>query len=150
MTIVDYHEEVRTALFLSSVTLGTFIFTMKSFIIQTMKKEVYDNELYIKEKLPLKDLGEIKGVYEQLQFLASLLKWAIWLSFLSALMHITIGFFGETWSSIACILATAISWIIVAISIYFVSENLRLMIQYSERKVEANEKKDTHKNSECD
>lgn len=139
MNIVEYHTEIRTALFLSSVTLGTFIFTMKSFIIQTMKKEVYDNESYIQEKLPLKETGDINGIYDQLKLLAGLLKWAIWLSFASAAMHITIGFIGSKWSSSICIIATILSWIVVATSVYFVSENLKLMINYSEEKVEREE-----------
>lgn len=41
-----FYESNGAMLFLSSVTLGTFIFAMKTFIIQTIKKEVYDTAWY--------------------------------------------------------------------------------------------------------
>lgn len=151
MTIVSYHEEIRSALFLSSVTLGTFIFTMKTFIIQTMKKEVYDNDRYQKKKKNIDEIGFTNSNYEPLKRLTWLLKWSIWLSLLSALSQITIGFSENTILSVICLILAASAWAIVGISVYFVSDNLSKMITNAEEELEEkNQKEAKEKNSETD
>ena len=42
--IVEYHNEWRVGLFTASITLASFLFTMKSFVIQTIKEKLYDTE----------------------------------------------------------------------------------------------------------
>lgn len=44
--IVKYHQEFRTALFISGFTMGSFLFSMKSVIIKTMKEDYYDLSQY--------------------------------------------------------------------------------------------------------
>ena len=74
MDIVKYHEEFRTVLFLSSLTLGTFLFTMKAFIIQTIKKEIYDHKKYHERVLNKAQLEKKPPVYyKELRLLSRLI-----------------------------------------------------------------------------
>lgn len=148
MTIVSYHEEIRSALFLSSVTLGTFIFTMKTFIIQTMKKEVYDNDRYQKKKKNIDEIGFTNSNYEPLKRLTWLLKWSIWLSLLSALSQITIGFSEQTILALICLTLAASAWAIVGVAVYFVSDNLSKMIINAEEELEEKIQKEAKEESE--
>lgn len=47
--IVQYHTDIRTSLFVSGVTIGSFLFTMKSTIIKTLKDDIFDTDEYQKD-----------------------------------------------------------------------------------------------------
>lgn len=132
MCLAEYYEEIRTALFLSGMTLGTFIFTMKSFMIQIMKKEVYDKKSYQEKIKQFKSTGKDIECYKPLKQLSRSLLAAITLSFLSASLHITIGLSDNTSMIALCLGITVISWISVGTAITLVSLNLRKMINISE------------------
>lgn len=127
--VVQWHQEFRTAIFLSSLTLGTFLFTMKTFIIQTMKSQVYDDPAYqeqIRKDYPRERRGE--ACYGPLRRFSKLIAASIGLAFLNAALQITVGYLDSEWSAWACIVVFALSWGMVAVVLYLVSRNLQSMI----------------------
>lgn len=143
MELVDYYSEIRTALFLSSMTLGTFIFTMKSFIVQVMKKEIYDKKEYQNSVKQIKETGKSVSCYRPLRNLSRILTETIVLSFIAAGLHISLGVLNQDWTAQLCIAVTLVSWVLVATSIFLVSRNLRKMIDISEEQFEDENKDDT-------
>jgi hypothetical protein len=134
MSIVEYHSAFRTALFLSSLTLGTFLFTMKSFIIQTIKKEIYDHKRH-KELARnfASDSGEKPVYYKGLRNLSRLIFWSISIALLNALFQISIGYIDHPAASIFCLATSVISWSILAFVLYQVGGNMTDMIDYAEK-----------------
>ncbi|MCK5075652.1 MAG: hypothetical protein KAR38_04710 [Calditrichia bacterium] len=131
--IFNYYVNFRTALFTSSLMLGTFLFTMKSFIIQTMKKEVYDKDIYKDRVLQRRKEGKLKETYYgPLIKLKRILFVSICGAFINAFLQLVLGFFQNEYIAIICFLTTIVSWLIVAIAIYFVSNNISIMLNLSE------------------
>lgn len=131
--IVEYYNSFRSALFISSITLGTFLFTMKAFIIQTMKKEVYDKKSY-QDSIKSRQREGKKGekIYGQLDTLRRVLFWAIATSLFNAMIQLSLGYFEAVWSVTICLFTTLISWCFMACALLLVSSNLEKMITLSE------------------
>ena len=136
--IVLYHQEIKTSLFVSGFTLGSFLFSMKSVIIKTMKEEIYDKDDYKKDIEELKDIGGKEGYYDSLQRFSNLLFWAISLSFVSALSNITLAFLGNIWTTSLCLFVTIVAWGSIGKTLYHFQKNWAKVFEYAENK--ANEK----------
>jgi len=130
--MVVYHHEFRTALFLSSLTLSTFLFTMKSFIIQTMKSDVYDKDHYQNAIAERNQHGEKKGFYSSLVNFSSFMTLAISMGIFNAFLQITLGYFDSEILVWVCLSSTIISWGIVAWVLYLVSTNMTSMLAIAE------------------
>lgn len=138
--LVSYHEDLRASFFLSSMTLATFLFSMKSFIVQTLKKEVYDTDEY-QERVSLV-LADIEGTrrheagydsyYGGLKRFTVLLSAAIYTALFGAVLQISIGYIGEWWSAAICILVTFFGWLLFLSSMVAVSRNISDMITIAE------------------
>lgn len=133
MDIVAYHEEFRTSLFTSSLTLGTFLFTMKTFIIQTIKKEIYDHKSY-KERV--ENIAKLSGkppqYYKQLKRLSRLIFYAITLALFNALAQISLGYVGHTITAYICLGTSFISWLVFALVLMQVGNNMKDMLDFAE------------------
>lgn len=140
MDIVSYHSEFRTALFLSSLTLGTFLFTMKSFIIQTIKKEIYDHTRHKANAEQLAADSKSSPIYYRgLKNLSRLIYWSIIAALSNALIQITVGYFQFTLAAIFCLGSSILSWGLVAFVLYQVGKNMEEMLNYAE--ADANDEK---------
>ena len=135
--IVQYYVAYRTAMFMTSLTLGTFLFSMKSFIIKAMKDEVYDQAYYqmkiMSVRIQHRQYGrDIPGYYDQLRNLSKLLAFSISCAFLSALLHATLGWFEHWIPAAICLGATLTSWSAVGWSVWIVSGNWLDLIEEAE------------------
>ena len=111
--VVQYHSDIRTSLFISGVTIGSFLFTMKSTIIKTLKDDIFDTEEYQKDlvqKIVHSKKGKAPKYYGSLSKFSSVLFWAITLSFISSLSQITLGFIDNAIVRTGCLLIALISW----------------------------------------
>ncbi len=135
--IVQYYQDFKAAIFTSSLTLGTFLFTMKTFIVQTMKREVYDNKEYQKDILArIREGMKKERVYGPLKNFKRLIFWTIIVAFINALLQLTLGYFKSVPATIICFSVTALSWIMAIIALVLVSANLTKMIDISEEIVQ--------------
>lgn len=131
--IVNYYIEFRTVIFLSSLTLGTFLFTMKTFIVQTLKKEVYDHDSHKKR---IEDRASQAGIspeyFKSLRRLANFMMLSIYLALMNAFFQITIGYIDSKWAAIFCILTSLISWFVFTIVLYLVGANMNDLLDFAE------------------
>lgn len=132
-TIIEYYREFRTSLFASSLTLGTFLFTMKTFIIQTMKKDVYDDESYQKSIKYRRSTGLKESYYGSLKRFSFLMVAAIALAFVSAFVQISAGHSRSPAVIWFCLVVVSISWILVGWVLYLVARNLNAMLDRAEK-----------------
>ena len=132
-TLIEYYREYRTALFITGFTLGAFLFSMKAVIMQAMKEGYYDREEYQNQIAELRELGENQEYYGNLKKFSNLLITAIWISFFSALLQITLGFFSDyIFVVILCFTPAIYSWILVGKAIIEVQRNWQSLLDLSE------------------
>lgn len=130
--IFEYFESIRVALFLSGFTVGSFLFSMKSLIISTMKSSCYDSKRHKSAVRQRRKLGESIGYYSSLRNFSILLTASIAVSVFSGLAQITLGFLREEWAVYLCLGAALLSWILLAIVLGLVSSNWLKVLEYAE------------------
>lgn len=132
--IVQYHQSIKGSLFVTGFTLGSFLFSMKSVIVKTMKEEIYDQEDYQNDIDELDDIGVKSKYYGTLEKFSDLIFWAIALSFLSAITNITLGFFSNIWTASICLVSTFSAWFYIGKALYHFQSNWSKVFEYAENK----------------
>ena len=87
-TIIEYHSKWSVGIFTSSITLASFLFTMKSFVIQTVKDKIYDSPSYRDKVKQRRDSGSRIEYYGGLKRLSFLLKWTILIALVNAMFQL--------------------------------------------------------------
>lgn len=127
-----YYTSIKGSLFVTSVTIGAFLFTMKTFIIQTMKKEVYDTESYGEYFDSAKLTDSTLDRYKQLTNLRQFLFLSILFSLTSGILNVTLGYLDNFYIAAFCSIMSIVSWVFVLISLFLVNRNLSMMLLYSD------------------
>lgn len=131
--IVGYYEGFRAPIFVACVTFGTFLFTMKSFIVVTMKREVYDTNAY-RERFT--NAGRYDsaggGRYRGLKGLSLLLLVAILVALASAAIQVSIGWIQKPWAAWTALAFAGATLALVIWSVLLVYVNIRSMLEYED------------------
>ena len=134
--IVLYHEEFRVALFVSGFTIGSFLFSMKSVIVKTMKEEFYEQKEYQDNITQRIYHGQKIGYYTQLKNFSLLISLSIGVSILSAVFQVTIGYTSNPYLVMICLFSSFLSWVLVSLSVYWSSRNWSILLDNSEKKAQ--------------
>lgn len=130
--LITFYRSIRSGIMTSSLTVGAFLFTMKSFIVLNMKKEVYDQPAYHEMIRFRRSRGKKERLYSGLGQLKVLLYWSIILALVNALGQVTLGYIAKPWAVLSALGLTVFSWGLVGFSLFHVSRNLTLMLQFGE------------------
>lgn len=129
--LLVFFDKFNTSFFTASITLGAFLLSMKTFIIQIMKSEVYDKDSYKRniEKInsSLPDNKKIQR-YKPLSHLKIVLTATIYISFLTALLQLVATLFPKKWLIYTSLLGMLVTFICVFIAIFLVSGNLKKLL----------------------
>ncbi|RRV32165.1 hypothetical protein EGJ86_18405 [Pseudomonas sp. o96-267] len=101
-----YADNIRGHLFAGFLALGGFLLSLKTFIIVTMKENVYDNPKYIEKWQSANKENPSLKLYLPLKQLSDFLYYAIIASISTAVFQLTIGLY-EHW--ITALISTASS-----------------------------------------
>lgn len=129
----QYHQKFMPALFATGFTIGSFLFSMKSVIVRTLKEDVYDHEIYQDKVCEKVALNEGLGFYDNLSNFSSLLMKAIVWSFGSAICQISFGFFETWWASSICLIVAVLSWCYLGKAIFEVHSNWQDALSYADQ-----------------
>jgi hypothetical protein len=107
-----YADYARTPLFTAFITLGSFLLTLKTTILQRLR-EGYDTEAYEKRFLILKGKNPSLKYYGSLERLATALATNVTLSLLTSLFQMTLGFTGRALPVAICLASAFTSILLV-------------------------------------
>ncbi len=126
-----YAANLRNCLFTGLLTIGTFIFAVKTFIVIKLKEDVFDTEYYRQRRQKHQKLSPNKEIshYGPLKNLTAVLFYASVLSLTSAVLQVTVGLIGSMWSAIVCILFALASITLLFISMVLVKINLNVWLE---------------------
>lgn len=97
-----YYTQARVPMFAGFLTLGSFLLTLQTAIIQRLK-EAYDSADHARKVEQLRNKGKSVRYYGSLQRLGIALSTNVILALLTALMQMTLGFVQQSWSTAICI-----------------------------------------------
>lgn len=130
-------EGMRLSLFSGFLTISGFLFAAHTFVIVTLKKEVYDTNWYQKRVLKHRALNAKLSFYGPLKRLSAFILRCLIASLVSAFMQMTIGLYRANWSALVCILAAIVAFVFLVSSVLIIRSNLNLW--FNEIEQQANE-----------
>jgi|GEM_PF-2809518 len=140
LSILEYHSKWSVGIFTSSITLASFLFTMKSFVIQTVKDKIYDTPSYREKVKQRRESGSNVEYYGGLKRLSFLLKWTILIALTNSMFQLCLSPFKNVWLAIICLVTSIITGLLFFSVVWIVSENMRDLIEQAEQKAESEEK----------
>ena len=124
--IIDlYIKNFREILFSAFLTLSGFVFTLETFIIVTIKENVYDNEKYIKKFLNMKKINPQLSRYAPLIRLKHFLYYTIVYSFMAAMFQLIFGVFYNWFTILLCIWSSFIALLTFVYALHISNNNLK-------------------------
>ncbi|GEA61030.1 hypothetical protein VCO01S_22230 [Vibrio comitans NBRC 102076] len=140
LAILEYHSKWSVGIFTSSLTLASFLFTMKSFVIQTVKDKIYDSPSYRDKVKQRREAGSRVEYYGGLKRLSFLLKWTILVALINSMLQLCLSPFNNVWLAIICLFTSVITGFLFFSVVWIVSENMKDLIEQAEQKAESEEK----------
>ena len=138
--ILAYHSKWSVGIFTSSLTLASFLFTMKSFVIQTVKDKIYDTPDYKNKVQQRRESGSNVQYYGGLKRLSFLLKWTILVALTNSMFQLCLSPFDNVWLTIICLVTSVITGMLFFSVVWIVSENMKDLIEQAEKKAENDER----------
>lgn len=125
-----YGESLRGNLFSGFLALGGFIFSLKAFILVTMKQNVYDSKIYEKKWLELNEGSSGEVYFSPLKELNSVLYMTVLLSIFCAILNITIGLIPVILVVYVCIFSAFYATAYLILSLWLIKGNLDTWFEY--------------------
>lgn len=130
-----YGLNLRGNLFSGFLALGGFIFSLKAFILVTMKQNVYDSEIYETQWLEKNDnVRDGEAYFLPLKELNLVLYMTVLLSIFSSIINITIGLLPNILVVYVCIFSAFIAIIYLVKSLRLIKGNLDTWFDYLSQK----------------
>ncbi len=126
-----FHDKLRGSFFTGFLTLGGFLFSLKTFIVIKMKEGLYDHPNYRKnyaEKMAL-----LKGpvtIFTPLRNLTDLLFAAIVSSLTTSLLQVTLGLSSRWWAVGICLASIGVTLVFLSVALFQIKSNLDEWFKY--------------------
>jgi hypothetical protein len=101
MWVAIYYTQARVPMFTGFLTLGSFLLTLQTAIIQRLK-EAYDSEDHARKVTQMRAKGKPVRYYGSLERVGIALSSNVVLALFTALLQMTLGFAQATWSTAIC------------------------------------------------
>lgn len=123
--VYDYYQKhLRGNIFAGLISVGGFLMAGKTFILITMKQNVFDSPEYIKRHEDLRVLDPDLKLYDQLIELKDILYLSVLVTILAAIVQFTIGLIPHWSFSFLAITVSIFSIILVIDGLNYIKINL--------------------------
>ena len=127
-----FAENLRGNLFAGFLTVGGFLFSLKTFIVIKMKENVYDHRKYKDRVEEHRKHNKDITFYGPLRRLSGLLFVSVLSSIFSAVMQLTVGLIDKWYAALACIWSSVIAITLLTVSIFVIKNNLDQWFEFLE------------------
>jgi hypothetical protein len=124
-----YDKKLQVPLFTGFLTLGSFLLTLKTFVIVKLKEELYDSIAY-KERIKKNRLlqPDLES-YAPLSRLAKFLVYTVILALITSVAQMTIGFLPYRIASAVCISFATTTLMLVIYAWWLIKDNLAYLFK---------------------
>jgi hypothetical protein len=117
-----FYQSLRGSLFSGFLTLTGFLFSMKTFLLANLQRDIYGTKEY---QLWVEQIGRKYNpqlrVTGPIRRLARLLWWTLFATFVASISQLTIGLINHRAAAIICYALAAIAVCMVGVSIFVLS-----------------------------
>ncbi|MGM0825371.1 MAG: hypothetical protein ACQEUY_11680 [Pseudomonadota bacterium] len=133
--VIFYGDKLRGFLFSGFLTVGSFLLSLKTFVVVNLKDKLFDSDSYIKKYRAmnaLSDEGEIdyKVLYKPLANLTGFLFFSILFSILTAVAQFSLGLLQNFYYVIFCVWMAVFTATLLLNSLRLIRSNLLVWLGY--------------------
>lgn len=125
-----YGTNLRGNLFSGFLSLGGLLLSLKTFVVITMKTNVYDSDVYKKNWHDQQKISPGGRLYDPLKELSSILYLSILTTLATAVLQITLGLWESLLVAMACIWSAIFSTTLLVASLVLMKRNLDVWFGY--------------------
>ena len=127
-----YEKNIRGHLFAGFLALGGFLLSLKTFIVVSMKENVYDNKRYKDNWERQLKIDPGLKLYSPLKELSDLLFYAILSVIVTAILQMTLGLYPHWIASLLCLGSAVYAILLLLKSLFLIKKNLDVWFSYLE------------------
>lgn len=132
-----YAKNLRGGMFSGFLTLSGFLFSMNTFIVVNMKKELYDRDTYISHIEDTREINEAVTIYGPLERLSQLMLRAVAFSLAAAVSQFTVGLFSAWPAVVICATLAGAALLYMALVLHAIRQNLTKLFQHLHKEADA-------------
>ncbi|WP_273022901.1 hypothetical protein [Rheinheimera sp.] len=133
LVLVDgYQLNLRGNFFTGFLTIGSFLLSLKTFIVVKLKEGVYDSADYKKRFAEQNPDNSKADIYAPLKNISHLLFGTILSSLITAIFHVTLGLLDYWWAILICIFSVVFSIVLLLISLVLIRSNIVMWLTPNE------------------
>jgi small-conductance mechanosensitive channel len=125
-----YAPTLRASLFAGFLTMTGFLFTMKSFLLANLARDVFGNKDYQAWLAELRKYGSTASPTRALRQIGKVLLLTIISTLLASVSQVTLGLLASPWPVAACLGLAAIAVVMVILSIVVLTLALRQWMDF--------------------
>ena len=124
-SFVDYYQKhLRGNLFAGFLSLGGFLFSLKTFIVIKLKENVYDCDGYRKVFSDMKKINGDMKLYTPLENVSNFLFYAVLFSIIAAILQLTLGLLNNFWAVVVSIGSAIMAILVLLIALFMIKTSL--------------------------
>ena len=127
-----FSVNLRGNLFAGFLTVGGFLFSLKTFIVIKMKENVYDHEKYQERVAEQQQLNGNISFYGPLRRLSDLLFISVLASICCAVLQLTVGLIDHWFTVLLCIWSAIFASALLIWSLFIIKSNLNDWFEFLE------------------
>lgn len=138
-----YDKKLQVPLFTGFLTLGSFLLTLKTFVIVKLKESLYDTDFYKKRVNRLRNLSPTLETYAPLSRLATFLVYTVICALITAGAQMTVGFLPNKFAAGVCVSLAATTLFLVLYAWLLIKRNLTDLFKLWEEEDKAERSQNT-------
>jgi len=127
-----YAKNIRGSLFTGFLTVGSFLLSLKAFIVVKLKENIFDTELYKKKLVERRKLNSALTLYGPVKRLSALLFVAISAAITASVSQLTIGLVPHWLASFFCIFVAVFAISMLVSTLVLIKKTLDEWLDYLE------------------
>jgi hypothetical protein len=127
-----YGDKLRGSLFSGFLSMGSFLLSLKTFIVVKMKEGLYDQASYKQRHLEAVRTGGPRKMYTPIFALRGFLLWSIITALATAVLQVTVGLFKKKWAVAIPIGSAALTLTLLMRCLFEINGNLKTWFSHAE------------------
>lgn len=127
-----FSKNIRASLFTGFLTMGSFMMSIKAFIVVKLKENVFDSTSYKERLQQLRKIDSSLTLYGPVQRLSTLLFVSICSAIAASVSQLSIGLIDSYWAVLFCAFIASFAISMLVFTLFVISKILKDWLQYLE------------------
>jgi hypothetical protein len=126
-----YQKNLRSIFFTGFLTAGSFLLSLKTFVVVKIKEGLIDSREYIQKFSELKKINPDLDLYSPLKQLSEFLFICILSAIVTSFAQISLGFVALPWAVMTCVSMASFTFVSILFALFYIRKNIQTWLDYA-------------------